>query len=277
MSEPPTAESVDDRRAARELDRARESVRAMVERWTGDPRPPQVRTAAPLGSPPDAVRARVSARVAAGLSPTGTDSPTADLPRRVVLPCGVLAVADALAVIVMALTGHLVLTVIAAVLFVPLAGIALSAARYTARDPLRLSADDRAALAATCRWASSQPWEKDLAESKERGLLEAVVRAAERAASSAAWQSTSLDSAGVRINLAAELDRVDAAAFALARARARSDGAEQMPGGEASGQSWTALLDRAALLSCYAERLAAAENGPLDTAQLAALVAGQQG
>lgn len=268
MSEPfrPSTEPAGDESVARELDRARKSVLTTIERWPGDASPPSLHTPAPLGSPPDAVRARVAARAEAGLSPLGTDSPTADVPRRVVIPCAVLAAADALAIVLTALTGHLVLTVIAAVLFVPLAGIAISAGRYTARDPLRLSADDRAALDATCRWTSRQPWAGDLVASEERGLLEAVMCAAERAASSAAWKSTRLDSAGVRINLAAELDRTDAEAFALAR--------ERQEGGEPSRQRWDALLDRAALLTCYADRLVSADGRSLDTAHLAALVAG---
>lgn len=266
MSEP-SRRSTEPSRAG-ELERARQSVLATIETWSGDASQPSLHTPAPLGSPPDAVRARVAARVAAGLSPLGTDSPTDDLPRRVVIPCAVLAAADAVGIVVTALTGHLVLTVIAAVLFLPLAGIAISAARYAAHDPLRLSADDRAALDATCRWRSRQPWAEQLARNRERGLLEAVMCAAERAASSAAWKSTLLDSAGVRINLATELERTDAEAFALAGER-RED-ADRSP------QRWDALLDRAALLTCYADRLVTADGRAPDTAGLAALVTGGQ-
>lgn len=226
---------------------------------------PSLHTPAPLGSPPDEVRARVAARIAAGLSPLGTDHPTADLPRRVVIPCAVLAGADALAVAGMAFSGHLVPTVLAAVLFVPLSAFAIAGARYTVRDPLRLSADDRAALAATCRWTSSQPWQNLAGASEERSLLEAVMRAAERAAGSAAWQSSALDSAGVRINLAAELDRIDAEAYALAAGQA-----------DDADQRWAALRDRAALLTSYADRLADADGPAIDTAVLADLVAGQR-
>lgn len=108
-------------------------------------------------------------------------------------------------------------------------------------------------------WESAQPWPVALAQSAERRLVFVAVDIVARIAGSAAWASPSLD-------LAAELDEIDAQAYRLAQAD-----------GELHRQGWDALVDRVSALSDYADRLAALETEQALTVDDPHLLAGSAG
>lgn len=109
---------------------------------------------------------------------------------------------------------------------------------------------------AALSWESSQPWPVSLAQSAERRLVFVAVDVVARIAQSPAWASPSLD-------LAAELDEIDAQAYRLAQAE-----------GEVHRQGWDALVDRVSALSDYADRLAVLETEPAPTMDDPHLLAG---
>ena len=59
-----------------------------------------------------------------------TDPATPDVWKRVVAPCALFAALDLVAIVVALVTGHVVLAVFAAVLFVPFALLAVLGARF---------------------------------------------------------------------------------------------------------------------------------------------------
>jgi hypothetical protein len=206
----------------------------------------------PLRPVPPAVEARLANRAAAGLEPAGTGYPRAGVWQRVVAPSGALAAADAVGVIAAAATGHALLAVLAAVLFVPLAAIAAFGARFAAGDPLRLTAADRKAIASASRWESRQDWTGPFEFGTERGLVIAAARTAERVAGSPAWRSGRLDDQRVRLDLAFELDQIDDQAHRIAVARQGPTSPGAAPVADAA---WEAALDRVAALTAYANEL----------------------
>ena len=75
-----------------------------------------------------------------------------------------------------------------------------------------------------------------------------------RLTASPVWTSDLLDDHRLRLNLAGELDEIDAQAFALANFRRRSG-----PSGAELDALEAALVDRVAALSLYADRVTALE------------------
>jgi hypothetical protein len=151
-----------------------------------------------------------------------------------------------------------VLAIGAAVLFVPLGGLAATAARWATRDPLRLTTLERRQISKASRWESRQLWTGPLAHCDERGLVVAATRAAERIARSPAWRSGRLDEHRVRLDVGNELDQIDEQAFRIASARYEgSTGGLPVarPPDPVVDQAWEAALTRVAALACYAESL----------------------
>jgi hypothetical protein len=132
------------------------------------------------------------------------------------------------------------------------------------RDPRRLTAADRRAIAAARRWESHQPWTGPLASCAERGLVLAAARAAERIAGSPAWRSGRIDDARVRLDLGAELDQIDDQAFRIAQARQAAGevavGAVPSGGPPAVAAAWETTLTRVAALTAYANRISGLEQ-----------------
>lgn len=62
-----------------------------------------------------------------------TDPANPDVWKRVVVPCGLFAALDLVALVVALVTGHVVLAVFAAVLFVPFSLLAVLGARFAWR------------------------------------------------------------------------------------------------------------------------------------------------
>jgi hypothetical protein len=207
---------------------------------------PAVRAATPLGPLPPALEAKLAARSVSTASSAGVR-------RRIVLPSGLLAAVDAVGVGVAAVSGHVLLAIVAAVLFVPLAALAIAGARF-GNDPMRLTSADRRALSAASRWQSTQSWTGPVAHSRERGLVIAAARAAERIAASPAWRTGYLDEQRVRLDLAFELEQIDDQAHRIATASlgVGAVGPGTAPAVEAA---WDAALNRVAALTAYANRL----------------------
>lgn len=203
-------------------------------------RDPHLEAKSPITSLPPQLEAKLADRAA----------PAVDLRRRVVGPSAALAGLDAVAFVVALASGHVVLAVVAAVLLVPLAGLALLGARY-AGGP-RLTLTDRQRIAAASRWRSKQSWTGPLASGRERGLVLAAVDAASRIAGSPAWRSGRLDEQRVRLDLGLELDQIDEQAHRIAAARAQSGAVSADPAVDAA---WAAAVDRVAALTAYANEL----------------------
>jgi len=261
VSEPadPPKVSMQKKTPAEELQQARDVVQAHIYGAPGSIQPPTLHAAAPLRPLPAALEAKLANRAAAGYAPYGVEHPRGHVWQRIVLPSGTLAALDAVGVGVAAGSGHPILAIGAGVLFVPLAGLAGTAARWAGRDPLRLSTLERREITKASRWESKQLWTGPLAFCNERGLVVAATRAAERIARSPAWRSGRLDEHRVRLDVAKELDQIDEQAFRIASARYEgSTGGLPIAKPVADpvvDQAWDALLTRVAALTCYAESL----------------------
>src|SRR3954452_1114464 len=228
-----------------DLDHERAQVLALI---AGSPmaKPPHVEAAPPLRP----LAPELEAKLANRADPA---APVTDVRRRVVVPSALLAGLDAIGVVVAAVTGHVVLEVVAAILFVPLAALAVIGSR-AGQDPTRLTAGDRLAIAAASRWKSRQSWTGPVAYGSERGLVIAAAQAAHRIAGSPAWRSGRLDEQRVRLDLATELDQIDEQAHRIAVARA-STGAIGPGADRAVDAAWEAAVDRVAALTAYANEL----------------------
>jgi hypothetical protein len=231
---------------------ARASVLADI---AGSPmsRRPQVRADYPLGPVAPEVEAKLDARARNERLPAPGDRSGERPPDlgKVVIPCALLAVVDVIALIVAIATGHVVLAVVAGILFVPLAVLAVIGAGIMRRDPLQLTPADRRAIDAASRWDSKQSWTGALATGNERGVVIAAARVAERIARSPGWRLDALGEHRLRLNLIAELDQIDDQAHRIAVAR------QQHPSGPdpVLDQAWQALVDRVAALTAYADNL----------------------
>jgi hypothetical protein len=262
MSESPVSMSKGDPEA--DLERARASVLAVIAGSGGSPTAPSLEADAPLGQLPAATARTIAARSSNGLSPLGHDHPRSGTWRRVVVPSGALAVLDAVAVVVAAAKGSTILAIAAGVIFVVFAGMAISGARFASSDPLRLDAADRRAVKAGRHWTSRQDWSGPLAFCSERGLLVAALDAARRIARSPLWMSGRLDAHRARLDLATELDQIDADSHAVAVSRyGGPSGTINAAGGLPSAgaptpsieNAWDAVVTRVAALTCYADGL----------------------
>lgn len=219
MSDPPPVPQG----PAEDLVRARQSVLAVLAGTGGSEQLPTLQAVAPLRALPPVIEAKLANRAEAGLSLPGGDHPGGGRPRGAGLP-----------------------------------RITSAAARFLARDPLRLTSSDRREIAKASRWQSRQPWTGPLAFCTERALVVAATYAAERIARSPAWRSGRLDEHRVRLDLAGELDQIDAQAFRIASARYQgSVGGLPVaaPASPVVDQAWETTVTRVAALSCYADSL----------------------
>lgn len=238
-----------------DLSAARAEVLAFVAGSPMAQNPPRAVAVAPLRPLSPELEAKLAAR--AGAPAAGHDN----LGARVVLPSALLALLDAIGVVVGIVAGHYVLAVVAAVLFVPLAALAIAGARLAARDPLRLSVADRRAIATASRWQSKQAWTGSLAYCQERGVVIAAARVAERIAHSPAWRSGRIDEQRIHLDLAAELDQIDEQAHRVAAARHATAGAG-LGDPAAVDAAWEAVLNRVAALTEYANQLSGYDTRP---------------
>lgn len=240
-----------------DLRRAKEWVRATIAGAVGTT-PPTVKSRVPIKPLPADIAAKVQARAQAGLDPVGSDSPSSGTMRRVVVPSAVLALLDAVLLVIALVAGNGVLAVVAAVLLIVFAAVAVLGRRATSGDSLRLTAADRLAIAGAGRWTSSQAWSGPVASTQECALVVAAARAAQRVVSSPQWASGELVRNGVTVAIGPELDQVDAYAFELASHRYR-----EFPGGLPGtpistpelDDAWERTLTRVAALTAYADTL----------------------
>jgi hypothetical protein len=226
------------------------------------PGPPTAHAAAPLRALPATLEAKLASRAAAGLTPTGPDHPRRRVWQRVALPSAFFAVLDAIAVGALAAAGHVVLAVVAGVLFVPFAVLAVGATRFAVQDPLRLGPAERRAIADAGQWESRQAWTGPLALCEERGLVIAATQTAERIARSPIWRSGRVDDPRVRLDLAGELDQIDEQAHRIAAARHEHATGSPPALGTAPvvDAAWDATLTRVAALTAYANELDGADT-----------------
>lgn len=233
-----------------DLTAARASVLAVVA-GSALSKPPQVRADYPLRPVAPEIEAKLGGRARNERLPMpGGRSQPPDL-ARVVVPCAVLAVVDVIALVVAIATGHVVLAVVAGILFVPLAALAIIGGGIMRRDQLQLTPADRRAMAAASRWDAKQPWTGPLSAGPERGLVIAAARVAERIARSPGWRLDALGEYRLRLDLIAELDQIDEQAHRIAVARQQQHGAPD----PVLDQAWDALVDRVAALTAYADNL----------------------
>jgi hypothetical protein len=274
---------VEDASADADLVRARVEITASVERLARHGglslRPASLITERPLHRPSADLADKVDTRTEAGL---GDDNP-GRLPiigaASGVAGLGLLVFAGATTAAVLAGgVVAVVLAIIGLVVFLAGGGWAVRTALTAARDPLRLSAPERRALAGARMWQSTQPWLGPLAQTRERRLVFVAVDIVADIIGSDAWASTYLDEHRIRLDLVTELDEIDEQAHRLAQAHAGT------PDAEAVTTGWDAAVDRVAALWLYAERLraltselnrrAAAEQADLADDRATTLVAG---
>jgi hypothetical protein len=185
---------------------------------------------------------------------------------RVALPAGVLAGVSLVvfAVVAVAMAAGwsgavaVALLVASGVVAAGLATVAVQAGRSARREV--------AAVPAVV-WQSAQPWLGPLAATPERRLVGVACRAVGRITGAPAWDTPALDDHRLTLDLAAELDQIDAQAYAVAVARysgaGSGAGAQLSPAvsDPVTAQQWDALLDHVAALDHYARAVESA-GGP---------------
>jgi hypothetical protein len=244
---------------------ARADVLAIIAGSPRAPHPPAANALAPLRPLAAELAAKLAARVDAGLAALGATSPRSRVWPRVVLPSSLLAAVDAVLLVVAVVTGHVVLAVVTAVLFVGFVALAALGARFARTDPLRLTPAERQAVGAASQWRSTQDWTGPLATSEERGLVMAATRAAERIARGSAWHSGPagpVDEYRGRLDLGAELDQLDEQAHRIAVARHPAGGRVSVGRSPAIDSAWESALTRVATLTAYADQLRDDPRGP---------------
>jgi hypothetical protein len=240
-----------------DLSAARAEVLAFVAGSPMAQNPPRANAVAPLRRLPPELEAKLAGRAGVDASPRDR------IGSRIVLPSAVLAVLDAIGIVIGIATDRYALAIVAAVLFVPLTTAAVLGARFAKRDPLRLTAADRRAIADASRWESKQAWTGPVAFCQERGLIIAAVRMAERIARSPAWRSGRIDEQRVRLDLGAELDQIDDQAHRVAMARHQQDG-RALGDPTAVDAAWEAALNRVAALTEYANQISGHDARPTE-------------
>jgi hypothetical protein len=170
----------------------------------------------------------------------------------------------------------LVLLILSAVGFIGFGAMAVRAGAVARRETRSTPA---------VLWQSSQAWLGPLAAGPERRLVTIACDAVSGITGSAAWGSAALDDHRLTLDLTAELDQIDAQAYALAFARytgtgsvtdswpgavgagppspARAPGSPDQPPGSpdrppGSPDQWMSLIDHVAALEGYAAAVAAA-------------------
>lgn len=240
MTEPPAGPP----EAEQKLERARDEVLATVAGSAGSQQQLVLNAPGPLRP--------LSPELTTKLIERGGPDPVKP---RVTL-AGLVAVVDAVLLVVALVTGHPVLAIVAGLLLVLLGGAAL-AARRTTPGP-RLSPAELKAIRVASRWRSQQDWTGPIAHTRERALVVAAIRAVERIIASPAWRSGRLDEHRVRIDVAIELDQVDAQAFRVAAARYEGSSGGlplERPADPVVERAWQAVVTRVAALTCYADSL----------------------
>lgn len=232
--------------AAHDLARAREDVLATIAGSAGSPDRLVLTAAGPLRLLSPELTTKLIRR----------SCPAAARPR--VGPAAALAGLDAVLLVFAVVTGHTGLAIGAGVLLVLLGGAAFVLARVTPPTGPRLSPSDLKAIRLASQWRSPHAWAGPLAHTRERALVVAAIRAAGRVVASAAWQSGRLDEHRVRIDVATELDEVDAQAARVADARYEGSSggiALERPADPVVDEAWETLVTRVAALTCYADSL----------------------
>ncbi|HEV7205736.1 MAG TPA: hypothetical protein VGN18_14095 [Jatrophihabitans sp.] len=239
-----TAPSPGPLEAEQKLQRARDEVLATVAGSAGSPQQLTLNAPGPLRP--------VSPELTTKLIARGGADPVK--PR--VTAASAVAVLDAILLVIALVTGHWVLAIVAGVLLVLLGGAALAARRATPGP--RLNPAELRAIRVASRWRSEQAWSGPLVHTRERGLVVAAIRAVERIIASPGWRSGRLDEHRVRIDVAIELDQVDAQCFRVASARYEGETGGlpiERPADPVVEQAWDAVVTRVAALHCYADSL----------------------
>jgi hypothetical protein len=126
------------------------------------------------------------------------------------------------------------------------------------------------------RWRSGRDWLGPLAQTEERALVFVAMDVVARITASDAWRSG--DHNG-RLDPGFELDQIDGRAHELAALRHQAGDRVGREHAAVLADSWTALVDRVAALSGYADRLPMMAHEPTELAdeQVARLLAGRAG
>jgi hypothetical protein len=214
-------------------------------------RPASLVSADPLRPLPGALLAKLEIRGRAGYDPAGPNHPRGDRWQQAVFPELGLGAAAAVVLVVALILGHGLLAAIAGAGLAASALITAAAWQWIRSDPLRIQPDERRALTAAGYWQSRQPWTAALNTGPERALLSVAVETVAQIASSPAWRSGYLDDHRLVLDLADELDGIDAQLVQIAQARL-ADGAEAD-----RQRALDSALDRVLALRGYAAGLAA--------------------
>ena len=118
-------------------------------------------------------------------------------------------------------------------------------------DPLRLDRRQQRQLTEASTWQSRQTWPAPLLGSPERALVTLAVEVVGEIAASPVWRSGYLDGHRLELDLAAELDDIDAQALQVAQLSATGAAAAD------AGAGLDSCLDRVLALRAYAQGLAA--------------------
>jgi hypothetical protein len=164
--------------------------------------------------PPEPDLARIlNARVQRGYTPEGFDSPRGKLWVAGVLPSSAGTVIAAIT----ALVSSGVTETVATALTVAFAVTAASLVGFIRGDRLRLRTAQRRRLNENRTWHSHQPWHHVPTDGVARLLISRAQQAVGQIVTSPAWATAEFDDHRARLDLAAELDEIDAQAFNLAR------------------------------------------------------------
>jgi hypothetical protein len=235
-----------------DVSNAREALRAeLAGRPVPSLRPAALVSADPLRPLPGALLAKLEVRRRAGYDPAGPNHPRGERWQQVIFPELGLGAAAAVVLLVAVILGPGLLAAIAGAALAASALITAAAWQWIRSDPLRIQPDERRALTAAGYWQSRQPWTAALNTGPERALLSVSVETAAQIASSPAWRSGYLDGHRLVLDLADELDEIDAQLVPIAQARLA--GAAEADRNRALDNA----LDRVLALRAYAAGLAA--------------------
>ena len=216
-------------------------------------RPPSLVSTQPLRPISPALAALERARVQAGLSASGSEYPRREKWQRPIVPAAAIAIIAAIVAVVAALISHSTLALIATAIVVVCVVIVIIASRYVLADPLRLGRAHRLELLNAGHWDSTQSWVPPATSGPERALVDIAATTVGQIALSPAWLAPNQSPDRPPLNLASELDQIDAQARQIAGTRATN------PADPGADQAWNALIDRVVALRAYGGQLASAQ------------------
>ena len=222
---------------------------------------PSINSGAPIVRLDPRLQVKLTARAGMGLDLQGQDYPTRYLWSRAIGNASAAIALDAGLLILAFVFDWALWRAILAIILVVLLCVVGYCVSVTLRDPHRLTRAERRALHRAGHWRSTQAWDGYTTTRPEFQLVREAAKIAARIANSRAWTSSYLDHHRARLDLGAELDRIDEQAFQLARTQVDLASAPAASAGltryaDALAPVWVAAVDRVAALLRYADHVA---------------------